>query len=137
MAAGVWPQPVVCVPLQVRVLMTEMVNGKPSLPPLSSTALPPGLAPVSTTGARWPQPEVFCALQTAALTTETVLACAVLVPVPLLATNSVPVASLTASPSGPPSTCRVTGLWRQPEVFVALQVAPLISETVGSSLLPT
>ena len=80
---------------------------------------------MSTAGA-WPQPVVVAALQVAALNTEIRLGpWAVMV-----ATYRVPVAVLTARPSGcPPGTCSV-GCLVQPVVRVALQVRASSTDTV-------
>src|SRR6516165_2877862 len=88
-----------------------------------------GKLPTETVGAACPQPDVFFPLQVAVLITETVLS-------PALATYRVPVAWLIASPAGPFPTAMAAGFWPHPEVTWALQVAPLITETVLETVLP-
>src|SRR6516165_8365722 len=83
-----------------------------------------GPFPAVMVGGAWPQPEVFFALQVAVLMTDTVLS-------PELATYSVCVTWLIASPAGPLPTVMVAGVWPQPAVTRALQVAPLMTETVS------
>src|SRR6516165_7537410 len=86
---------------------------------------PTGMAPFPTVmvGGACPQLVVTFALQVAVLTTETVLS-------QLLATYIVCVAWLIASPAGQLPTVIVAGVWPQPEVTWALQVAPLMTDTV-------
>ena len=118
----VWPQPVLAVALQVAPLMiaralsnVDDVSGVGGL----VHAGPRGWRR-SATGGCWPrQPAVVFALQVAASITETVLRGGGAGPGALLATNRVSVASLMASPSGPPRTLNViadlatAGCWRR------------------------
>src|SRR5580704_4631934 len=92
----------------------------------------PPESPMLRTAGALPQPVVLVALQVAALNTEIRFG-------PLLVrvdTYRVPVAVLTAMPSGfPPGTCRVASV-PQPAESVALQVAALITETVPELPVP-
>src|SRR5215471_5530360 len=82
-----------------------------------------GRFPTVMEGGACPHPVVTFALQVAVLITETVLS-------QLLATYSVCVAWLMASPAGQLPTVMVAGVCRQPEVTWALQVAALMTDTV-------
>src|SRR6516165_6792973 len=136
----VCPQPVLTAALQVALLMTATASspraGTYTVLVAGSTAGKPGLAPVSAVGGSWPHPVVTLALQVAPSITETPAEEAML-PAELLEAKIVSVASLMPSPSGPPATVTVGGFWPHPVVVLPLQVAPSITETVLSFVLPT
>ena len=95
-----------------------------------SKAAPKGKEPTVTVAGTWPQLEVTVPLQVAPLITESSW------PVPLkfvppLVTYTVSVAGSTATASGPPATVTKGGFCPQPEVREALQVAPLMTDTVS------
>src|SRR5215469_5248365 len=92
------------------------------------TATGTGPFPAVMLGGTWLQPEVAFALQVAMLITETVLSQA-------LATYSVCVAWLIARPAGQFPTAMLAGVCPQPEVMRALQVAPLMTDTVVPAVL--
>src|SRR5690242_9402293 len=92
-----------------------------------STTITPGDRPTGAVGTRSAQPKVWEPLQAAALMTETVPGVS---PRLLLATYTVWVWSLTATPRGARPTWTVAARFPQPEWLVALQVAPLITATV-------
>src|SRR6516165_2338058 len=77
--AGVWPQPVCLVPLQVAPLITDTVPGwSPSavvavvtVSVAWSTAMPQGLNPALTVAGAWRQPVCLVPLQVAPLNTYT------------------------------------------------------------------
>src|SRR5689334_5024057 len=91
------------------------------------TATAQGAAARCTGYGAWLHPAGCLPMQSAALIIDRVL-------VPLLATYTVWVAWFTAIPAGPVLTVTVAGGWPQPEVTVALQVAPLITDTVWPGL---
>src|SRR6516164_5415229 len=101
--------------------------------------------PTVTTPGAWPQPVVFVALQVVVLITATLLKTLILPN----GTYRLRVAGLTTGELGAVPTLMSGGGWAQPVVFVALQVAVLITATVlergleaysvwvASSMLPT
>src|SRR6516225_6331746 len=91
---------------------------------LTARTLVPG--PTLTVAGAWPQPEVVSALQVAAFTTATRSA----VVVCRKGTYSVRVAGLSTGGPGAAPTAVAGGVWAQPVVWVALQVAVLITKTV-------
>ena len=97
--------------------------------PIASLPSTPGF-PTRTVAAMWWQPPGRWALQAAALMTCTV-------PVSWLAAYTVCVAVFTAAIPGAPPSGMTGGNLRQPECRVALQAAPLRTETVLSMTLVT
>src|SRR5690348_13874609 len=92
-----------------------------------STATTLADRPMGAVGMRPAQPDVWEPLQAAALMTETVPGVS---PRVLLATYTVWVWSLTATPTGASPTLTVAARCPQPEWLAPLQVAPLITATV-------
>src|SRR6516164_5208515 len=126
MAGGLARHPDVTVALQVAALITETLLSSwlatYTVPVSGSRLTQSGKLPTGVVGGACAQPEVCWALQAAVLISETL-------PPKVLTTYSVPTDGSTARSVIPLPAVTVAGAWPHPEVFAALQVAPLITET--------
>src|SRR5438477_387479 len=90
----------------------------------------PGNAPTRTAGGVWPQPDVWVPLQVEPSMTDTVRSLR-------FPTKTVLVSNTIPTERGSEPTGIVGCVCMQPEVILPLQVAPLITESVLSTILDT